>query len=146
MNTTESDRISQPPAAPLRGAGLAVRLISIVGALVVTGGLFLYAGGWFTPHELTPAAIINTFEYVNGVHPGFRRNHAKGVCVTGYFESNGSGTGRLQGAGVSSPAACLSLGGLRWREESHMPPTHRKPSEASPFCSNSPTAKSGGRP
>ncbi|MGB6945839.1 MAG: catalase family peroxidase [Bryobacteraceae bacterium] len=68
-----------------------MRLISIVGALVVTGGLFLYAGGWFTPHELTPAAIINTFEYVNGVHPGFRRNHAKGVCVTGYFESNGAG-------------------------------------------------------
>ncbi len=91
MNTTESDQISQPPAAPLRGAGLAVPLISIVGALVVTGGLFLYAGGWFTPHELTPAAMINTFEYVNGVHPGFRRNHAKGVCVTGYFQSNGGG-------------------------------------------------------
>jgi catalase len=91
MNTTESDRISQPPAAPLRGAGLAVRLTAIVGAVVVSAGLFLYAGGWFTPHQLTPAAIINTFEYENGVHPGFRRNHAKGVCVTGYFESNGQG-------------------------------------------------------
>ena len=91
MNTTESDQISQPPAAPLRGAGLAVRLTAIVGALVVTAGLFLYAGGWFTPHKLTPAGIINTFEYVNGVHPGFRRNHAKGVGVTGYFESNGQG-------------------------------------------------------
>jgi catalase len=91
MNTTESDRISQPPAAPLRGAGLAVRLTAIVGALVVGVGLFLYAGGWFTPHKLTPARIIDTFEYVNGVHPGFRRNHAKGVCVTGYFESNGQG-------------------------------------------------------
>ncbi|MGP0073209.1 MAG: catalase family peroxidase [Bryobacteraceae bacterium] len=91
MNTTESDRISQSPTAPLRGAGLAVRLTAIVGALVVTAGLFLYAGGWFAPHKLTPARIINTFEHLNGAHPGFRRNHAKGVCVTGYFESNGQG-------------------------------------------------------
>jgi len=68
-----------------------MRLTAIAGAVVVTGGLFLYAGGWFTPHELTPAAMINTFEYLNGTHPGFRRNHAKGVCVTGYFESNGQG-------------------------------------------------------
>src|ERR1700743_2485273 len=91
MKTTESDQISQPPAAPLRGADLAVRLIAIAGAIVVIAGLLAYAGGWLTPHVLTPAAIINTFEYVNGVHPGFRRNHAKGVCVTGYFESNGQG-------------------------------------------------------
>jgi catalase len=89
MNTTES--ISQPSAAPLRGGSLAVRFTAIVGALVVTAGLFLYAGGWLTPHKLTPAAIVNTFEYLNGEHPGFRRNHAKGVCVTGYFESNGQG-------------------------------------------------------
>jgi catalase len=89
MNTTES--ISQPSAAPLRGGSLAVRFTAIVGALVVTAGLFLYAGGWLTPHKLTPAAMVNTFEYLNGEHPGFRRNHAKGVCVTGYFESNGQG-------------------------------------------------------
>src|SRR5271156_6836 len=89
MNTIES--FSLPPAAPLRGGSLAVRFTAIVGVIVVTAGIFLYAGGWFTPHELTPAAIINTFEYLNGKHPGFRRNHAKGVCVTGYFESSGQG-------------------------------------------------------
>ncbi len=91
MNTTESDRIIQPSAAPLRGESLAVRLTAIFGAILAIAGLFLYAGGWFTPHELTPAAIIDTFERVDGAHPGFRRNHAKGVCVTGYFESNGQG-------------------------------------------------------
>jgi catalase len=44
-----------------------------------------------TPHRLTPKALIDTFEEVNGSHPGFRRNHAKGVCVSGHFESNGRG-------------------------------------------------------
>ena len=29
------------------------------------------------------------FKDANGVHAGFRRNHAKGVCVTGWFESSG---------------------------------------------------------
>src|ERR1700733_5005677 len=91
MSTTKTDQITQPPATPARGASPAGRLTVIAGIIVVTGGLFLYAGGWFTPHELTPAAIINTFEYLNGKHPGFRRNHAKGVCVTGYFESSGQG-------------------------------------------------------
>src|SRR5712664_4892946 len=61
--------------------------------VVVAGiaSLFAYAGGWLTPHRLTPNAMINTFEAVNGSHPGFRRNHAKGVCVSGFFESNGKG-------------------------------------------------------
>ncbi|HEY0747661.1 MAG TPA: hypothetical protein VGD63_13255, partial [Steroidobacteraceae bacterium] len=26
----------------------------------------------------------------NGVHLGFRRNHAKGVCISGWFDSNGA--------------------------------------------------------
>ena len=42
------------------------------------------------PHELSPALMINTLEQNNGPHPGFRRIHAKGVGVTGYFESNWS--------------------------------------------------------
>jgi catalase len=53
---------------------------------------FFYVGGWFSPHELTQARFIDGFEKVNGVHSGFRRNHAKGLCVSGFFESNGAGT------------------------------------------------------
>jgi catalase len=53
--------------------------------------LFAYAGGWLMPGTLTPSSIINTFEKVGGLHPGFRRNHAKGVCISGYFDSNGRG-------------------------------------------------------
>jgi catalase len=83
--------ISQPRVAPARGAGLLLRLAAIGLLLALIAGLFLYAGGWLTPNKLTPAAIVNTFERVDGLHPGFRRNHAKGIDVTGYFESNGQG-------------------------------------------------------
>jgi catalase len=35
--------------------------------------------------------MIDAFEANNGPHPGFRRNHAKGLCITGFFDSNGAG-------------------------------------------------------
>lgn len=63
-------------------------VIVIVGVIAV---LFVYAGGWLTPRALTPASFVDRFEQGNGLHPGFRRNHAKGVCVSGWFESNGAG-------------------------------------------------------
>src|SRR5580704_14476965 len=83
--------ISKPRVAPARGAGLLLRLAAIGLLLALIAGLFLYEGGWLTPNKLTPAAIVNTFERVDGLHPGFRRNHAKGIDVTGYFDSNGQG-------------------------------------------------------
>jgi len=88
---SESDLSSELPP-PLKGSSLVLRF-AVIG-IVVGGiaGLFLYAGGWFAPRALTPSAMINTFEKLNGEHPGFRRNHAKGVCVRGYFESNGRGS------------------------------------------------------
>jgi catalase len=62
--------------------------------LVVLGaaGAFLYLGGWFNPEGLTPARFADGFERVDGIYSGFRLNHAKGVCVSGSFESNGRGT------------------------------------------------------
>lgn len=63
-------------------------VIGIVAAVVV---LFAYAGRWLTPHALTPTSFVDRFERGSGVHPGFRRNHAKGVCVSGWFDSNGVG-------------------------------------------------------
>src|SRR5271170_4736745 len=67
-----------------RFAGIGVVLLCVVAG-------FLYLGGWFNPHELTPARFVNGFEEVFGIHSGFRRNHAKGMCVTGYLDSNGQG-------------------------------------------------------
>jgi len=91
MRGSELNQVSEPFPAPLPRAVLFARLAAIGVLLAVIVGLFLFAGGWLTPHALTPASMVNTFERLNGTHPGFRRNHAKGVCVTGFFESNGQG-------------------------------------------------------
>lgn len=68
-----------------RLADVGVLILGVVGA-------FLYLGGWFRPQKLTPARFVDEFERVGGIHSGFRRNHAKGVCVRGFFDSNGQGT------------------------------------------------------
>lgn len=86
-----------PPAkgesanVPLSVISLISRFLVIAAIIAGIAALFLYAGGWLTPHALTPARFADGFEQVAGRHPGFRRNHAKGVCVSGFFESNGQG-------------------------------------------------------
>jgi catalase len=67
--------------------------IGAVGAfLAVDLGGVAYANKWIGPRAgLTRKAFIDRFRTVFGEHPGFRRNHAKGVVVTGYFDSNGNG-------------------------------------------------------
>ncbi len=82
---------AQTPIDKLPRASLILRLATIGMVIAGIAGLFAYAGGWLTANRLTPKSMIDTFEKVNGPHPGFRRNHAKGVCVSGYFESNGRG-------------------------------------------------------
>ncbi len=83
-----------PPSdlpAPLGLASLVVRVAIIGGVVGMIAGAFSYCAGWLTPHALTPATMIDAFEQVNGRKSGFRRNHAKGVGVSGAFESNGAG-------------------------------------------------------
>src|SRR6266446_9333608 len=100
-----------PPDArpPLSTAGTVARLTLIGIALAGVAGTFAYLGGWLTPNALTPARFTNGFEEVNGVHPGFRRNHAKGVGVSGFFESNGNGA-RLSTAAVFRPGRVPVIG------------------------------------
>src|SRR5262245_14483061 len=100
---------------PLSIAGAAVRLALIGLTLIVLAGGFAYLGGWLTSKALTPARFIDGFERVNGVYAGFRRNHAKGLGVSGFFESNGNGA-RLSKAVVFQPGRVpvfgrFSLGG-----------------------------------
>ena len=77
----------QPPSRPPRNGA---RWALIAGAVVAAGSAFAYVGGWLTPHRLTAQRLVDELQRNGGgVHPGYRRNHAKGVCVAGYFEGNG---------------------------------------------------------
>lgn len=69
-----------------------LRRLALIGAVVAAiAAAFAWTGGLFSPGRLDQARIVDTFQEVSGgIHPGFRRNHAKGVCLTGYFDSNGA--------------------------------------------------------
>jgi len=77
--------------APLTPADMFSRLAGIGVLLLGVVAAFLYLGGWFTPQKLTPGRFVDELQHLNGMHPGFRRNHAKGVDVRGFFDSNGQG-------------------------------------------------------
>jgi catalase len=113
-----SNHFETPPKAtqpPLGKTAMVARLALIGVILAAALGTFAYLRGWLTPNVLTPARFVDGFEEVNGVHSGFRRNHAKGVGASGFFESNGNGV-RLSKAVVFQTGqvpvlARFSLGG-----------------------------------
>ena len=107
-----SNHFETPPEAtqpPLGKTAMVARLALIGAILAAALGTFAYLRGWLTPNVLTPARFVDGFEEVNGVHSGFRRNHAKGVGVSGFFESNGNGV-RLSKAAVFQPGQVPVLG------------------------------------
>lgn len=68
---------------------------SLVAIAVVVGGTaaaFAYTAGWFSPERLSPSRFVAALAPPDGPAPGHRRNHAKGICFTGRFEANGSGS------------------------------------------------------
>ena len=78
---------------------------SVLGSLVlitavVAGGAaaFGYTAGWFSPDRLTPDRMVDAFKPPGGVPLGHRKNHAKGICFTGTFLSNGAGSALSQAA------------------------------------------------
>ena len=89
-----------------KGALIRLAIIGVVILLVV--GCFAFVGGWLSPCRLTQARMIDGFEQVNG-YPGFRRKHAKGVCIAGHFDSNGQGM-RLSKATVFQPGQVPVIG------------------------------------
>ncbi len=95
---------------PRLGKASTLARFALIGViLAAVAGTFAYLGGWLSPKELTPARLTDGFQQVAGVHPGFRRNHAKGVGVSGFFESNGNGV-RLSKAAVFRPGRMPVLG------------------------------------
>jgi catalase len=96
-------------AGPESNAGVLVRLGAIGAVMLSAAGAFAYAGGWLSPVRLTQDRMMAAFQDANGIHAGFRRNHAKGVCVTGWFESSGQAA-ELSKAAVFRPGRVPLVG------------------------------------
>jgi catalase len=94
---------------PLSTAGALARLAAIGAVMLGVAGAFAYVGGWLSRGRLTQDRMMTAFQDANGSHPGFRRNHAKGVCATGWFESNGQAT-PLSRAAVFKPGRVPVVG------------------------------------
>jgi catalase len=78
-----------PRAAPRAALG---SLVLIAAVVAFAAAAFAYTAGWFSPDRLTPQKIVDAFSGPSGPPLGHRRNHAKGICFTGVFESNGAGS------------------------------------------------------
>jgi hypothetical protein len=104
-------RRHQYQLAALTEKGAPIKLAMISVAVLAVVACFAFVGGWLSPGRLTQARMIDGFQEVNGVHPGFRRSHAKGVCIVGYFDSNGEGV-RLSKAAVFRPGRIPVIGRL----------------------------------
>lgn len=88
-------------------------LPAYVGIAAVVGGLaaaLAWTAGWLTPSRVTAPRLVDTIE--NGKpFVGFRRAHARGVCVAGYFEPTPEGAA-LSKARVFTQARTPVLGRL----------------------------------
>ena len=84
VNHVEAPAEAHRPPVDKRGTLAKFALIGVI--LAAVAGTFAYLGGWLTPNKLTPGRFTDGFEHVFGTHAGFRRNHAKGVGVSGFFE------------------------------------------------------------
>ncbi len=89
--STDAKLGAEAQRAALSKIGTLARFAVIGAVLGVIIGSFAYIGGSLTGKDLRPVDFADEFERIAGVHSGFRRNHAKGVGVSGYFESNGAG-------------------------------------------------------
>jgi catalase len=99
--------MSQPSSLPPRSAFGSLAAIAVV---VLAGALALaYTAGWLSPNRLTPTKMVDALAPPTGPALGHRRNHAKGICFTGVFESNGNGT-QLSRAQVFSRGQHPALG------------------------------------
>jgi len=95
-----SPSLSRPPIGSL----VIIALVVAVGA-----SAFAYTAGWLSPTRLTPNKIVDSLTPPGGPSLGHRRNHAKGICFTGVFESNGNGA-ELSSAHVFTHGEYPALG------------------------------------
>lgn len=75
--------------ASLSAGQTIVRMVIIAAIPLLLIALFLWVGGWLDTSRLTSDKLVTVLEKSGGKHPGYRRNHAKGVCILGDFSANG---------------------------------------------------------
>ena len=84
-------QLHRPPARSVFGS------LALIATVVACGAAaFAYTAGWLSPQRLTPEKMVEALAPPNGPALGHRRNHAKGICFTGMFESNGAGSALSQ--------------------------------------------------
>ena len=76
-----------------------LQVLAIGAVLAGSAAAFAYVGGFLTPHRLGANHFVDAMETAaGGPHAGFRRAHAKGICIAGHF------VGTPQGRGLSTAA------------------------------------------
>ncbi|CAD7733297.1 Catalase-related peroxidase [Xanthomonas hydrangeae] len=99
-----------PPPSPPPQRSRAVA--PLLGIAAIAGGIavaFAWTAGWIGSDRLTAARMTDTIESSGPPHPGFRRAHTKGVCVSGEFKASGKATW-LSSARIFSQASTPVLG------------------------------------
>ena len=67
-------------------AGIPLLWIALIALIPGTVALaFARLAGWMGD-RLTAQRFTDTIEATGPAHPGFRRAHSKGICVSGWFE------------------------------------------------------------
>src|SRR6201991_2516948 len=97
----------QPSSSPPHSAFGSLALIAVV--VAAAAAALAYTAGWLSPGRLTPTRIVDALAPPTGPALGHRRNHAKGICFTGVFESNGNGA-QLSKAQVFAKGQYPALG------------------------------------
>ncbi len=81
--------MSRPSSGPSRSPIASLAVIALV--MAGSAAAFAYTAGWLSPERLTPTRLVAALAPAGGPALGHRRNHAKGICFTGEFQSNGNG-------------------------------------------------------
>jgi catalase len=81
--------MAEPSQSPRATLGYLALIAAVVGVGAVA---FAYTAGWLSPDRLSPQKFVDAFTPPSGQALGHRRNHAKGICFTGVFQSGGAGS------------------------------------------------------
>lgn len=68
----------------------ALRWLGVAAAPAALALSFFWAGGWLSPNRVTQNRLMAELHDAGSYGHGFRRAHAKGVCVTGRFDASGA--------------------------------------------------------